>query len=68
VASSTWITPTPYVPRSTENENAIVADVAFVDINWFVRIWQTKSHICACSQSPGIAAAGAILLDHNKPI
>jgi putative ABC transport system permease protein len=52
---------------ATENENAIVADVAFVDINWFRT--NLESELSALvANPPASLPAGAILLDQQAHI
>ena len=52
---------------ATENENAIVADVAFVDINWFRTNLEPKLSALVANP-PASLPAGAILLDQQAHI
>lgn len=52
---------------ATENENAIVADVAFVDINWFRTNLESKLSALVANP-PASLPAGAILLDQQAHI
>jgi putative ABC transport system permease protein len=52
---------------ATENENAIVADVAFVDINWFRANLESKLSVLVANP-PALLPAGAILLDQQAHI
>lgn len=52
---------------ATENENAIVADVAFVDINWFRTNLESRLSALVANP-PASLPAGAILLDQQAHI
>ncbi len=52
---------------ATENENAIVADVAFVDINWFRANLESKL-VPLVANPPTTLPVGAILLDQQVHI